>query len=123
VSKRCHGGSSDSYNHSLVLIADVSDDLQYVFESDNLRTDNSGVSALDTSGAVNYLFYTVGQKSKLDGRIEWWKADGVSYQELTLGSNYNLLTNLVFRPEWRQDWSPGADINEDTFAIDAIWSY
>jgi len=117
------GGSSGSYNHSIVLIADVSDDLQYVFQSDNLRTDNPGVSAFDTIGAVNYLFYTVGEKSKLGSRIEWWKADGVSYQELTLGWNYNLLTNLVFRPEWRQDWSPGADINEDTFAIDAIWSY
>ncbi|MGD9635050.1 MAG: outer membrane beta-barrel protein [Pirellulales bacterium] len=116
-------GSGGSYNHSIVVIADLSDNLQYVFQSDNLRTDNPGVNAFDTIGAVNYLFYTVGEKSKLGGRIEWWKADGVSYQELTLGWNYNALTNLVLRPEWRQDWSPGADIDEDTFAIDAIWSY
>ena len=66
-------------------MADLSDKLQYVFQSDNLRTDNPGVSAFDTIGAVNYLFYTIGDKSKLGGRIEWWKADGVSFNEFTIG--------------------------------------
>ncbi len=117
------GGSSDSYNHSIVLLADLSEDLQYVFQSDNLRTDNPGVSAFDTIGAVNYLFYSVGEKSKLGGRIEWWKADGISFNEFTIGWNYNALANLVIRPEWRQDWAPGIGLDEDTFAIDAVWSY
>ncbi len=117
------GGSSDSYNHSIVLLADVSDDLQYVFQSDNLRTDNPGVSAFDTIGAVNYLFYSVTDSSKLGGRIEWWKADGVSFNEFTIGWNYNALKSFVIRPEWRQDWAPGIGLDEDTFAIDAIWSY
>jgi Putative beta-barrel porin-2, OmpL-like. bbp2 len=117
------GGSSGSYDHSIVLITDLSDKLQYVFESDNLRTDNPGVSKYDTIGAVNYLFYTVSDRAKLGGRIEWWKADGVSYNEFTVGVNFNPLENLVVRPEWRQDWAPGADLNEDTFAIDAVWSY
>jgi hypothetical protein len=117
------GGSSDSYNHSIVLLADLSEDLQYVFQSDNLRTDNPGVSAFDTIGAVNYLFYSVGDKSKLGGRIEWWKADGISFNEFTIGWNYNALANLVIRPEWRQDWAPGIGLDEDTFAIDAVWSY
>ena len=117
------GGSSGSYNHSIVVVADVSDNLQYVFQSDDLRTNNPGVNQFDTIGAVNYLFYKLNDKSKLGGRIEWWKADGTSYNELTIGWNYNALKNLVFRPEWRQDWSPGAGINEDTFAIDAVWSY
>ena len=74
-----------------MLVADLSDDLQYVFQSDNLRTDNPGVSAFDTIGAVNYLFYATGEKSKLGGRIEWWKADGVSFNEFTIGWNYNVL--------------------------------
>jgi hypothetical protein len=117
------GGSSDSYNHSIVLVADLSEDLQYVLQSDNLRTDNPGVSAFDTIGAVNYLFYNTGEKSKLGGRIEWWKADGVSFQEFTVGWNYNVLANLVVRPEWRQDWAPGIGLDEDTFAVDAVWSY
>ncbi len=117
------GGSSDSYNHSIVLVADLSEDLQYVFQSDNVRTDNPGVSAYDTIGAVNYLFYNTSEKSKLGGRIEWWKADGVSFNEFTIGWNYNALANLVIRPEWRQDWAPGVGLNEDTFAIDAVWSY
>jgi hypothetical protein len=34
-----------------------------------------------------------------------------------------VLANLVVRPEWRQDWAPGIGLDEDTFAIDAVWSY
>jgi hypothetical protein len=44
-------------------------------------------------------------------------------RELSLAWNYNLLTNLIFRREWRQDRSPGAAIDEDIFAVDAVWSY
>jgi hypothetical protein len=117
------GGSKGSYNHSIVMIAALSDELQYVFQSDNLRTDNPGVSAFDTIGAVNFHVYGATEKSKLGGRIEWWKADGVSFQEFTIGWNYNALSNLVFRPEWRQDWAPGIGLDEDTFGVDAIYSY
>ncbi len=117
------GGDDNSYSHSIVYVNDINDCWQYVLQSDYIRTDNPGVSQYDTIGAVNYLFYKLNDKTKLGGRYEWWKADGVSYNEVTGGVNFQVAKNLVVRPEWRQDWAPGADIDEDTFSIDAILTY
>jgi hypothetical protein len=69
------------------------------------------------------LIYTVNDELKLGSRAEWWKADGVSFYEVTLGPNINVASNLVIRPEWRQDWAPGIGLDEDTFAVDMILSY
>ena len=55
--------------------------------------------------------------------MEWWKADGVSFYEATGGVNINVLSNLVMRPEFRQDWAPGIGLDEDTFGVDMILKY
>ncbi|MDZ4657153.1 MAG: outer membrane beta-barrel protein [Bythopirellula sp.] len=117
------GGGDDSYSHSCVLIADLTDKLQYIAQSDALRTNNPGVSTFDTIGLNQYLLYWMNDWLGLGGRVEWWKADGVSFYEATTGVNVKLLDNLVFRPEYRQDWAPGIGLDEDTWAIDAILSY
>jgi len=117
------GGSDNSYMHSVVYSNDINDCWQYVLQSDYLDTDNEGVSEFETIGLVNYLFYKVSDKVKVGGRYEWWKADGVSFNEATAGVNIWAAKNLVIRPEIRQDWAPGIGLDEDTFAIDAILTF
>ena len=117
------GGSKNSYSHSMVLTADLTDNLQYVAQSDLVRTDNPGVSQYDTIGLNQYLFYSLNDWLKVGGRAEWWKADGVSFNEVTGGVNIQALSNLVFRPEIRHDWAPGIGLDESTVAIDAILTY
>jgi hypothetical protein len=122
------GGGDDSYSHSMVLSAQMTDALQYIAQSDYLRTDNdefvsnAGLAA-DTIGLNQYLIYQWSDLISLGGRLEWWKADGESFYEATGGMNIHALDNLVFRPEWRQDWSPATDLDTDTLAIDAILTY
>ena len=117
------GGSDNSYSHSMVLVGDLTDKLQYIAQSDMLRTDNFPTSNFDTVGLNQYLIYNYSDLIGLGGRLEWWKADGVSFYEATSGVNIKLLDNLVFRPEYRQDWAPGIGLDEDTMAIDAILTY
>jgi hypothetical protein len=117
------GGSDDSYNHSVVITMALTERLQYIFQSDYLRTDNPGVSQFDTIGINQYLIYKLNDFVSAGGRAEWWKADGVSFNEVTGGFNFHLLSNLIVRPEIRQDWAPGIGLDEDTFLIDAILTY
>ena len=64
-------------------------------------------SQFDTIGLNQYLIYTLHDIIGIGGRCEWWKADGTSFNEVTGGVNIKALSNLVFRPEVRHDWSPG----------------
>jgi hypothetical protein len=117
------GGSDDSYMQSCVLTVGLTDNLQYIAQSDYLRTDNPGVSQFDTVGLNQYLIYKFNDFVSTGGRVEWWKADGVSFNQVTGGFNFHVLSNMIVRPEIRQDWAPGAGIDEDTFLIDAIVTY
>ena len=107
----------------MVLIADLTDNREYVAPGDLVRTDNPGVSQFDTIGLNQYLFYSLNDWLKVGGRAEWWKADGVSFNEVTGGVNIQALSNLGCRPEIRHDWAPGIGLDESTFAIDAILTY
>ena len=117
------GGSDNSYSHAIVMTAALTDNLQYIAQSDMVRTDNPGVSQYDTVGLNQYLIYKFNDVISTGGRVEWWKADGTSFNEVTGGFNIHVLENLVFRPEVRHDWSPGAGIDEDTFLVDMILTY
>jgi hypothetical protein len=117
------GGDENSYSHSMVLTVGLTDNLQYIAQSDNLRTDNPGVSQFDTVGLNQYLIYKFNDFVSAGGRYEWWKADGTSFNQVTGGFNFHLLSNLILRPEMRQDWAPGAGIDEDTFLVDMILTY
>ena len=77
----------------------------------------------DTVGLVQYLIYKHNDFVSSGGRYEWWKADGVSFNQVTGGFNFHVLENLVIRPEIRQDWAPGIGLDEDTALVDAILTY
>jgi hypothetical protein len=113
-------GGDDSYSHSVVIVASLTDSLDYIFQSDYLDTDNTDI---DDIGINQYLIYSLNDLIGLGGRIEWWKRDGVSFYEATSGVNIHVLDNVVIRPEWRQDWSPGANIDEDTILCDVIVTF
>jgi hypothetical protein len=117
------GGADNSLMHSAVLVASLTDNLQYIAQVDNIDTSNPGVSEYDTIGLNQYLLYSLNDIVGVGGRIEWWKADGVSFYEATSGLNLKLLDNVNIRPEYRQDWAPGIGLDEDTFLVDAYVTY
>ena len=120
------GAIGDGYSHSIVATFDLGNNWEYVFQSDLLDT-NAG---LTTVGLNNYLFYTVNDQIKIGSRSEWWKLNGTSFYEMTVGVNVKPMNNLVVRPEIRYQWSPGGagnafgiPVDQTIFGIDAILTY
>ncbi len=126
------GYRGNGYSHSMVLDVEITDDLNYVFQSDLLQQDGvPGVTALDyeTIGVTQYLVYTITERLAIGGRAEWWKNDSNSVGALTAGVNIKPHANLIIRPELRYQVDPGQQnagiaSNEDAiFGIDAILTY
>lgn len=115
------GQRGDGYSHSLVLDVNVTDNINYVIQSDLVST-NQGVND-DQVGINQYLFYTVNDCLAFGTRLEWWRNDGDSQYESTWGLNYKPMANLVVRPEWRYDWNPGTSNEFGTFGVDAILTF
>jgi hypothetical protein len=113
-------GGSDSYSHSVVMNASLTEKVNYVFQTDYLTTDNTNE---DDIGINQYLFYQYSDAIALGTRMEWWKNDGVSNYEFTSGVNVKLLGNLIMRPEVRKDWVPATGFDEDMCACDVILTY
>ncbi|MCB9941510.1 MAG: porin [Planctomycetaceae bacterium] len=111
-------GRNDSYSHSVVVDFALTDNLNYVFQSDMIKAD-----VYDTVGINQYLFYTLNDCAAVGTRVEWWKNDGVSYNAATFGLNYRPHANLVFRPEIKHEWVPGLDLDQTIFGIDMIVTY
>ncbi len=108
----------DGYGHSVVIDLNLTDRAEYVFQTDYVDTDTPG----DFQYGINqYLFYTLNDCWKVGGRVEWWKAGGVSVYEATAGLNYIPHPNLTIRPEVRYDWM--ANFNETIVGIDAILTF
>jgi len=135
------GWLGKGYTHSFVLDANLTEKLEYVFQSDldhtNLDPFGFG-NSYNTIGLNQYLYYSVNDKLRAGGRAEWWKANGISYYETTLGVNIMPTANLRIRPEIRYQWSPagnassgistpqnpvGLPLNTGIFAIDAILTF
>lgn len=112
------GWRGQGYGHSIVVDTSLSDNLNYVLQSDVIRAD-----AYDTVGINNYLFYTINDKLKAGVRAEWWKADAVSFYEVTYGVNVTPMENVIVRPEVRHDWSPANATDSTIFGIDAIFTF
>ncbi len=117
------GGDDNSLSGSAVVVASLTDNLQYIAQVDHLDTSNPGVSEFDTIGLNQYLLYSLNDVVGIGGRLEWWKADGVSFYEATSGLNIKLTENTNIRPEYRQDWAPGIGLDEDTFMVDGYVTY
>lgn len=126
----------DAYSHSLVLDMSLTDNLNWVVQSDLLRSDQTGE---DNVGLNQYFLYSVNDCLGLGARVEWWKGDvltgyaphggvlpaagSLSYYAATFGANIRPHANVIVRPEVRIDWSPAADYDESYFAVDAIFTF
>ena len=124
------------YQHSIVADYQVTDSLNYVFQSDVLESDFSdGTNARDTVGINQYLIKTINDCWGVGGRFEWWNvetgpaADQDLYA-LTLGVNYRPHANVIMRPEVRFDWDDdgfgaleNGDDDQTTFAFDTIITF
>ncbi|MEZ6055886.1 MAG: outer membrane beta-barrel protein [Planctomycetaceae bacterium] len=136
------GVRGEGYAHSIVLDVALTDDLQYVFQSDFVDTNTPG----DIQVGVNqYLFYTINDYLKAGVRGEWWQSGAVtganggfgtaSFNEVTMGLNIKAKANFVLRPEVRHQWSPYVSQNgaavpgltpffgRTIFGIDAIMTF
>lgn len=100
------GNIGDGFSQSLVLDVALTDDLNYVVQSDILRTNGMNSTNTDTIGLNQYLLYTVNDKLAVGGRAEWWKTNGTSIYAMTAGLNIRPMDNVVIRPEIRFDWEP-----------------
>ena len=99
------GWLGSGYTHSIVLATTPVDRLDYVIQSDLVSASQIDYS---TIGVNQYLIYSIFDELGVGGRVEWWKANGTSYYELTGGVNIKPIPNLVVRPEGRYQWSPRA---------------
>ena len=125
------GGVENGYMQSNVANIQLTEDLNYIFQSDILDTeDASGATVRKTFGINQYLIRQFGDCVGMGARFEWWNVDSASQgfygndvapfqgdydiYALTLGMNVRPHANLVVRPEIRWDWVDG---NRDQLAI------
>ena len=130
-------GNSDAYSHSIVLDMALTDNLQYIVQSDLLRVGSTGE---DNFGLNQYWIYNINDCTAFGTRMEWWKGDEVtgyaphggvfpagggshSYYAATFGINRRLNANLMVRPEYRVDWSPALGYSEGYFGMDVIATF
>ena len=126
------GWRGNGYSHSIVVDANLTDDLNYVFQTDMTRTNDADADPTtpgdDRDNSINqYLFYTINDQLKAGTRLEWWENEGAEQWEATWGVNITPMENLVVRPEIRYDWGLdrptfGTD-DRTTFGIDAVLSF
>jgi hypothetical protein len=117
------GNIGEGYSHSIVLDVAVSDDLNYVLQSDYLSTTPTVASDNDDGesyGINQYLFYTIDDTYSAGVRVEWWNNNGDDEFATTLGLNIKPMDNVVVRPEVRWD---DATADSTIFGIDAIMSF
>ena len=87
----------DGYGHSIVLDATLSDRVNYVIQSDYVRS----AETRDDDVSINqYLFYSCNDCLALGGRLEWWHDDGESHYEATGGINLRTHANFIVRPRF-----------------------
>lgn len=123
------GWRGSGYTHSAVMDFNLTDNLNYVFQSDLVSTDSSGGNNNEV-GINQYLLYTISDQLAAGTRMEWWKSDisgtTQSTYALTSGLNIKPSENLIIRPEVRYNWGAdlvGADMETPIFGIDAIVTF
>ncbi|WP_233148331.1 porin [Rhodopirellula sp. MGV] len=130
--------SEQGYMHSIVADVALSDNLQYIFQTDYLDTeDYQGNGVRNTFDINQYLIYTISDCLAAGGRFEWYNQEGVfsnygtetDIYALTFGLNIKPHANVIVRPEIRFDWDDdmvaGLDKGDDqtTFGIDSIFMF
>ena len=133
------GLNGSGYNHSVVADFKLTDQLNYVFQTDTVN-----LQQLGSIGVNNFLFYTINDKLAVGGGAEWYKSNltgnvGQGWESVYVtraGLNIRPVNNLVIRPEYRYQWGSERIINNLTgtngdpgvanagiFGIDAILTY
>jgi hypothetical protein len=139
----------NGYMQSIVLDMQLTDKLEYVFQTDylsnriNLDATAGGPARVDdyAVGVNQYLFYNINDWLAAGVRGEWWRArpvfagtaagniDPVSMYEVTTGLNVKPNPNLTIRPEIRYQWSPRLNSvqpglwDEWILGVDAVWTF
>ncbi|QDV59199.1 hypothetical protein Mal33_52270 [Rosistilla oblonga] len=122
------------YMQSVVFDVTLTENLQYIFQSDWLDTENaSGAAVRESIGINQYWIYNINDCLAVGGRFEWWNnldtstGNKADVYDLTLGCNVKPHSNFIVRPEIRWDWdSDQLGVNENdaksqaTFGIDSI---
>jgi hypothetical protein len=99
------GGLSSGYSHSIVVDLNLTDRLNYVFQSDYV--DNP--AANESHGVNNYLLFALTEQVSVGTRVEWWNTNvGPVASDLfsvTSGMKIQVTDNIIARPEirWDQD--------------------
>ncbi len=123
------GWRGNGYSHSIVVDTALTDNLNYVIQSDLVRTNDADanpatIDADDDIGINQYLIYSVSEKVGLGTRMEWWKNEGRSQYAATFGVNVKPMDNLIIRPEIRHDWKVAAPVgSQTTFGMDVILTF
>ena len=124
------------YMQSLVFDVALTDNFNYILQSDYLRVDSTGE---DNIGLNQYFLYSINECLGIGSRVEWWKGDvltgyaphggvlpasgSLSYYAATFGINIKPNPNMIIRPEYRYDWSPAAGYDQGYFGIDFVTTY
>lgn len=123
------GWRGSGYSHSTVFDFTLTENLNYVFQSDLISTDTSGGNNNEV-GINQYLLYDLSDSLAAGARMEWWKSDisgtSQSTYSLTSGLNIKPSDNLIIRPEVRYNWGAdlvGADMETPILGIDAIITF
>ncbi len=124
---------------SVVANLNVTDNLNYIFQTDVLSSVNEAdVTVRDTFDINQYLIYTHSDCLSYGTRMEWYNANAGILQgnandiyALTGGLNIKPHANVTIRPEIRYDWVFGdatgiLENDEDTqfsFGMDSIFVF
>ena len=119
--------TEEGYMHSIVADYALSCDVQYIFQSDLLDTNER-----ESIGVNQYLIKTINDCLAIGTRFEWYQTtpdvtvgDTFDTFNLTAGFNYRQTANLTWRPELRYDWYDGWQGLDDSFkfAVDAVMTF
>ncbi|MFU7557117.1 porin [Stieleria sp. JC731] len=133
--------TEQGYMHSIVADVALTDNLQYIFQSDLLDTEDNAGNVNRKSFDINqYLIYTISDCLAVGSRFEWYNVEGnilngtaagvdSDIYALTMGVNYKPHANVLIRPELRFDWDDdlvaGLEDGDDqtTFGVDTIFMF
>ena len=135
-------GQGNIYMHSIVATVAMSDNLEYVMQSDyGTNTEIGAATGNEWYGINQYLFYTINDAWKFGTRYEIFRDEAgtaggsrigngsETYSAATLGLNWLPHSNVTVRPELRWDWvnegsgAYGGNNSLFTMGIDAIFTF
>lgn len=135
------GAAGQGYTHSIVLDVAVTDNLNYVFQSDYRDTDGGGADPANGVGGDfyqygfnNYLIYSINDCLAVGANYEYWLTDDevntqTDVNVFRVGMNVKPHANVIIRPEYRWQWASNNNFGFDEgpeanmFGIDCIVTY